>query len=284
MNRLLWLGIAGLLTIAPTFAASEETAAERVSLGTAQRFHARMDTISERSGLDCFMDGFPQWRNGNGLRPAVGPLGEWVFLGGERDEHGHLSGIVVEVLRIELLPKGKAKAGTRLFEFEGFDVAVKEVGKYEEGAIGGRKFGQRPSTEALLALLRETSEERADVLEAACSGLMRHVRGERKAIRAFFLLIDGKDPSRSFLSRFSSVRPEVRPGSEFGKNQDDVRINVGTMDINWHSTGRVDVRYSYDLVPESLWWSGYCRVEKRGGQWTDTDITLSKGWRHLVHH
>lgn len=236
-----------------------------------------MDAIAERSGFDCSMDGFADWRWGNGIRPAVGPLGEWVFLDGKRDELGHLSGLGVEVLRVHLLPKGQAAGDARLFEFEGYDAALMVVSQYEEKLIEGKKLGRERSTQALIALLRETPEEQADVLAAAVSGLMRHVRGARKNSRAFFVSINGKDPSREFLARFSAVRPEVQPGSAFGKDRDDVRINLGTMSIYWHGVGRVDVGYDYDLKPDSLWWSGYCRVEKRGDRWTSTDIELNKG-------
>ena len=277
MNRLLWLACIGLVATAPSSAADQEAAAERITLGTAQHFHAKMGAIAERSGFDCSIDGFPEWRVGNGVRPAVGPLGEWVFLGGERDEFGHLSGLAVEVLRVQLVAKGKAAGDARLFEFEGYDAAVKAVSQYEEKMIGGRKLGQKRSTQALIALLRETPGEQADVLAAAVSGLMKHVQGERKNSRAFFVSINGKDPSREFLALFSSAHPEVRPGSTFGKDRDDVRINLGTMSIYWHGVRRVDVGYEYDLKPESLWWSGYCRVEKRGDRWTSTDIELNKG-------
>jgi hypothetical protein len=279
VNRLLWLACAGLVATAPSSVADQKNAAGGITLGTAQRFHAKMDVIAERSGFDCYMDGFPEWRGGNGIRPAVGPLGQWFFLGGKRDEFGHLSGLAVEVLRVQLLPKGKAAGDSRLFEFEGFDAAIKEVSQYEEKMVEGGKFGRKRSTEALIALLRETPDEQADVLRAAFSALMEHVRGKRKAIRAFFLSVDDKNPPREFLARFSSVRPEVRPGSEFGKDRDDVRINIGTMSVYWHGVGRVDVGYEYDLLPESLWWHGCCRVEKRGGRWTNTDIELNKGWK-----
>jgi hypothetical protein len=280
VNRLLWLIWVALVATVPSPAAGQEAAAERITLGTAQRFHAKMETIMERSGFDCSMDGFPEWQWGFGVRPTAGRLGEWVFIGGKRDgDTGHLSGLAQQVLRVQLLPKGKAAGDAKLSEFEGYDVAIKAVSQYEGRIIGEGKFGLRTSTQALIALLRETPGEQADVLAAASSGLMKHVRGERNVPRTFFLSLDRKDPPREFLARFSSMRPEVRPSSEFGKDRDDIRINLDTTEVYWHDAERVDVRYGYDLVPESLWWSGYCRVEKRGNQWTSTDIELKKGWK-----
>jgi hypothetical protein len=262
-------------------AAAHANGAEQVTLGTAQRFHAKMGVIAERSGFDCNMKGFPQWRTGSGLRPAVGPLGEWEFIGGsERGEQGHLSGLAADVvLSVQLVPRGKAVRDKRLFEFEGYDAAVKDVSQHEEKTDGG-KFGQKRSTEALIALLRETPEAQADILAAAFSRLMESVRQERSpAPKAFFLSVDGKDPPQQFLARFSSMRPMVRAGSEFGKERQDVRINAGTRSLYWHGASRVDVGYDYDMVPASLWWSGFCRVEKREGRWTGTEVELHKGWK-----
>ncbi len=264
-------------------AAAQESGTEQITLGTALRFHAKMGVIADRSGCDCDMDGFPRWRGGAGVRPAIGPAGEWIFLGGERDEEGHLSGLAQVVLRVQLAAKGKAARETRLFEFEGYDAVLKDVSEYEEKMEGG-KFGQKRSTAALIALLRETPEEQADILVAAFSRLMERVRQERSPVPgAFFLSVDGQDPPQAFLARFSTMRPIVRRGSEFGKDRQDVRIKVGTRSIYWHDASRVDVGYEFDLIPESLWWSGFCRVEKRGGRWTGTEIELDKGWRHLEH-
>lgn len=252
-----------------------------ISLATAQRFHAKLDEVSERSRFDCCLDGFPDWEQGSGIRPSVGPMGQWSFFtSAEWDSSGHLSGPHRVVLSIQLLPKGRAAPDKCLFEFEGFDVVITYNSEYEEESI--ETFQPRVSTEALIALLRETPAERSEILAAAFAQLMKHGQDERtQTPTAFFLSIDGQDPSREFLSRFSAFRPKVRPGSEFGKEKKDVRIHVGTMSVFWQGTNRVDVGYEYDLLPETLWWKGYCRVEKSDERWIGTKTTLSKGWRGL---
>jgi hypothetical protein len=252
---------------------------ESISLSTAQRFHAKLDAIADRSGFDCYLDGFPEWRQGSGLRPSVGPLGQWSFVtSSERDLKGHLTGLRKIVLSIQLVPKGKTASDKWLFEFEGFDAVIAYMSKHEEESI--EKFQPRRSTEALIALLRETPDEHSSILDAAITRLMEHYQKEtRKTPTAFFLSIDGKDPSLEFLARFSSCRPEVRAGSEFGNEKEDVGIKVGTMSVYWQGTNRVDVGYEYDLLPESIWWSGHCRIEKLDDRCTGTEVTLNKGWR-----
>jgi hypothetical protein len=108
--------------------------------------------------------------------------------------------------------------------------------------------------------------------------IFRYRMDEYKSSGPFFLRINGKDPSDSFMARFASSKNQVKkasqsyfkkdpfPGSLRDRSTDEQGILFSVSSLSWLSPDRAEVRggmYCGGLCADA----GVYRLEKKGARW-----------------
>lgn len=108
--------------------------------------------------------------------------------------------------------------------------------------------------------------------------IFRYRMDKSKSSGPFFLSINGKDPSDSFMARFASSKKQVKkasqsyfkkdpfPGWIRDRSTDKQGMSFSVSSINWLSSDRVEVRggmYCGGLCADA----GVYRLEKKGARW-----------------
>jgi hypothetical protein len=118
------------------------------------------------------------------------------------------------------------------------------------------------------------ADEEADVMEAVFRYQFQHnASAIQRNAPAYFLLVEGEDPSEAFLARFRDHIPPVVKGSLF-KEGEGLKLMVGK--VRWTSPDTVEVGGGY--YEGGLSSSGNIYYLKRdGGKWT-----VTKDWMFVI--
>jgi hypothetical protein len=104
----------------------------------------------------------------------------------------------------------------------------------------------------------------ADLCEAVFRYLFEHNESGAKKASAYFLSIEGQDPSAEFLERFKGHRPAVRSGLEF--KQDAGGLKFWIESLKWIDDNTVEVRGGYYFGRLNAA-SHLYRVVRKAGKW-----------------
>jgi hypothetical protein len=141
--------LVALLALFATGCANIQSHEKGITLATAQRFHAALNSAASFNGFECEMSGFPVWGKG-GLEPDLGPVGEWGFFTPVDPDRDGRQDASQEILVIRLAPSSTQTSNVVLLTWEEYDVTVVRRTEFEQ---------ESGSTDALLTALKELNTE-----------------------------------------------------------------------------------------------------------------------------